>query len=79
MTPLPRVSGKTMVQVLKRSGFTEVHRRSRRSRFCLQKPGEAGLVTIPLHANQDLVPGTLRSIPRQANLTVCELVELLNA
>jgi len=34
-------------------------------------------VTVPVHGNRDLPPGTLKSILQQAGLTVDELVELL--
>jgi predicted RNA binding protein YcfA (HicA-like mRNA interferase family) len=35
-------------------------------------------VTVPVHGNRDLPAGTLRAILRQANITVDELVRLLN-
>jgi len=34
-------------------------------------------VTVPVHAGRDLKPGTLRSIIRQAGLTVEEFTALL--
>jgi predicted RNA binding protein YcfA (HicA-like mRNA interferase family) len=34
-------------------------------------------VTVPVHAARDLKPGTLRSIIRQAGLSVDDFVELL--
>jgi predicted RNA binding protein YcfA (HicA-like mRNA interferase family) len=34
-------------------------------------------MTVPVHSNQDLPAGTLRSILRQAGLTTDELVDLV--
>ena len=34
-------------------------------------------VTVPVHSSRDLKPGTLRSIIRQAGLTVEEFTQLL--
>jgi predicted RNA binding protein YcfA (HicA-like mRNA interferase family) len=50
----------------------------RGSHHYLRLPGATGLVTVPVHGNRDLPTGTLRAILRQANITVDELVRLLN-
>ncbi|BCV20952.1 hypothetical protein hamaS1_10210 [Moorella sp. Hama-1] len=46
------------------------------SHYQLYRPGK-GLVTVPVHAKETLPPKTLKSILRQAGLTVEELIELL--
>jgi predicted RNA binding protein YcfA (HicA-like mRNA interferase family) len=76
MTRLPRVSGKDVVQALRRGGFEQSHMRG--SHHYLRKPGVAALVVVPVHGSRDLPVGTLRAILHQAGLTVEDLVALLN-
>jgi predicted RNA binding protein YcfA (HicA-like mRNA interferase family) len=48
------------------------------SHYVLAHTDNAALaVTVPYHGNRDLKPGTLRSIIRQAGLSVDELIDLL--
>ena len=75
MTRLPRASGRDVLQALLRAGFQLSHTRG--SHYYLRKPGATGLVVVPVHGNRDLPPGTLRSILRQADLTVEDLNRLL--
>ena len=73
---LPSVSGKRVVAALKRNGFTV--ERIVGSHHVMEFPGAASrTVTVPVHGNRDLKPGTLRSIIRQAGLTVEEFIALL--
>ena len=76
MTRLPRASGKDVLQALLRGGFELSHTRG--SHHFLRKPGASGLVVVPVHGNRNLPPGTLRSILRQADLTIEELMRLLH-
>ena len=73
---LPTVSGKRVVQALTRNGF--IIDRIVGSHHLLVYPGDpTRTVTVPVHGARDLKPGTLRSIVRQAGLTVDEFVNLL--
>ncbi|HEY5048686.1 MAG TPA: type II toxin-antitoxin system HicA family toxin [Rhizomicrobium sp.] len=73
---LPTVSGKRVVQALSRAGF--VTERVAGSHYVLVFPGDpTRTITVPVHGNRDLKPGTLRSIVRQAGFSVEEFVELL--
>ncbi len=73
---LPVVSGKRIIQALTKAGF--IVNRIVGSHHVLVYPGDpTRTVTVPVHAARDLKPGTLRSIIRQAGLTVEEFVELL--
>jgi predicted RNA binding protein YcfA (HicA-like mRNA interferase family) len=74
---LPRVSGKTVVAALRQGGFETTHIRG--SHHYLRKPGQGGLVVVPVHGNRDLPLGTLSSILRQAELTEEEFRQLLDA
>jgi predicted RNA binding protein YcfA (HicA-like mRNA interferase family) len=72
---LPRVGGRDLVQALLRAGFRESHVRG--SHHYLRRPDVTGLVVVPVHGN-DIIPlGTLRSIIRQTGLTSEEFYALL--
>lgn len=75
MTPLPSASGKEVMRALLDAGFHLSHVRG--SHHYLRKPDESSFVVVPVHGNRDLPVGTLRSILRQANLTVDEFARLL--
>jgi len=69
---LPIVSGRDVVRALANVGFAEVSQRGSH----LKLRDEAGKsVIVPMH--RELARGTLRSILRQADLTVEAFIELL--
>jgi predicted RNA binding protein YcfA (HicA-like mRNA interferase family) len=73
---LPVVSGREVVAALGKAGF--VLDRIVGSHHVLKHPEDARrTVTVPVHAGKDLKRGTLRSIIRQAGLTVEEFTSLL--
>jgi len=73
---LPTVSGHRIIRALTRNGF--VVDRIVGSHHVLVYPTDpTRTVTVPVHANRDLKPGTLRAIIRQAGFTVEEFKELL--
>lgn len=72
MPKLPTLKPREVVVAPERAGFYQV--RQRGSHLQLKKGNL--LVTVPMHAG-DLNPGTLRSIIRQARLTVDEFLDLL--
>jgi len=75
MPELRRVSGQEAIRALERLGFVQV--RQRGSHVVLKKQtleGEVGCV-VPLH--RGLAIGTLRSILRQAQVTLDEFVKNL--
>jgi predicted RNA binding protein YcfA (HicA-like mRNA interferase family) len=73
---LPVVKGRQVIRALAKAGF--VVDRIVGSHHVLVYPGDATrTVTVPVHSNRDLKPGTLRSIIRQAGFTVDEFNELL--
>ncbi len=75
MTGLPVVSPRQLIRALERAGFFVHHIRG--SHYYLRHPDKPGiLVTVPYHG-RDLKRGTLRSILRQAGISVDELVDLL--
>ncbi len=73
---LPVINGKRVIQTLTKAGFTL--NRIVGSHHVLTYPGDQRrTVTVPVHAARDLKPGTLRSIIRQAGLTIDDFVKLL--
>jgi predicted RNA binding protein YcfA (HicA-like mRNA interferase family) len=69
---LPIVSGREVVSALAKVGFSEVSQRGSH----LKLSNQAGMtVIVPMH--RELARGTLRSILRQADLTVEAFIELL--
>ncbi|HJW41882.1 MAG TPA: type II toxin-antitoxin system HicA family toxin [Rhizomicrobium sp.] len=73
---LPAISGKRVIDALYKAGFVSV--RITGSHHLLVLPRDrTRAVTVPVHGNRDLKPGTLRAIIRQSGLTVDEFVDLL--
>ncbi|MGD8794154.1 MAG: type II toxin-antitoxin system HicA family toxin [Anaerolineae bacterium] len=72
MPKLPTLKAREVVSALKRAGFYEARQRGGHLQL---KRGNL-LVTVPMHSG-DLNPGTLRSIIRQARMTVDEFLALL--
>jgi predicted RNA binding protein YcfA (HicA-like mRNA interferase family) len=69
---LPNVSGREVVRALTKAGFAEVSQRGSHVKL----RNEIGrTVIVPLH--RELARGTLRSILRQADLTVEAFTDLL--
>ncbi len=65
MAKLPRVTGREMVNFLKREGFALL--RVRGSHHFLEK--ETLRTSVPVHGNRPLKIGTLRSILRDINIS----------
>ena len=76
MPKLPVVFGKDVIKVLSRIGFQ--HIRTSGSHAILNKHTEQGKITIPVPFHKELAKGTLKSIMRQAELTVEDLLSLLS-
>jgi len=72
---LPRVTGDKVVRALKRDGFEELKWRG--GHCYLYHPGKDKLVTVPVHAGKIIAPKTLKSILRQAEISIEEFKELL--
>ncbi|MBM3205078.1 type II toxin-antitoxin system HicA family toxin [Candidatus Uhrbacteria bacterium] len=75
MSPkIPVLTSRVVIQALERAGFV-IHRQSG-SHVILKRESDKRRVTVPFH-NRDLRKGTLRSILREASLSIEQLVELL--
>lgn len=76
MAGLPTASGRRAVLALAKAGFV-VDRTVGSHQILAHREDASRVVTVPVHGNRDLKPGTLRSIIRQAGLTVAEFEALL--
>jgi len=73
MSPkLPVVSGREVIKALARAGFRQS---SQRGSHVKMRHSSGRTAVVPLH--DELAPGTLRSVLKQAGLTVEEFTALL--
>jgi predicted RNA binding protein YcfA (HicA-like mRNA interferase family) len=75
MPPLPRITGREIVQALGKLGWVVVVQKG--SHAQLKHPSRGGRVTVPLHAGETIGPGLLRSILNQAGVSVEEFKAVL--
>ena len=73
MPKLPVISGSEAVKAFQRAGWRVD--RQRGSHVVLLKAGQIASLSVPQH--KELAPGTLRSLLRDAEMTVEELLRLL--
>jgi len=74
MTRLPRLKGREIVRAMERIGFVAV--RTRGSHVFL-KHADGRVTTVPVHAGETVGPGLLRSILRDIDLSIEDLVKAL--
>ena len=73
---MPVLTAREVLRALAKAGFVE--KRVSGSHYLLVHQNDAArAVTVPYHGARDLKPGTLRSIIRQAGLSIEELRALL--
>lgn len=70
MPVLPILSGRDTVKVFEGMGWSAV--RQNGSHIVMVKDGEAATLSVPNH--REVARGTLRSLIRDANLTVAEFI-----
>ena len=73
MSGLPRISGRKCVKILEKSGF--YFKRQHGSHIILKRDDPHAQLVVPDH--KELDRGTLRSIIRQADLSVDEFNKLV--
>ena len=71
---LPRIKAKDIIKILEKKGFVLV-RQSGSHKIYRDNAGKR--VTVPYHSNKILHPKVLKSIMRDAEISVEELRELL--
>jgi predicted RNA binding protein YcfA (HicA-like mRNA interferase family) len=75
MSRLPILSGKKVIKALEQIGFEVVRQKGSHVRL---KHEDGRVVTVPVHAGQDISRGLLRKILRDAELTPQKLKDLLS-
>jgi len=73
MTKLITISGKEFCKILERLGFKKIYGKGSHIRF---KHPDGRKTVIPVHGNEDLGKGLLRTILNQIDLTKEEYEEL---
>ena len=74
MPKLSIIEGRDLIAALRKAGFEPV--RQRGSHVRLRHP-DGRVVTVPIHAGEELGRGLLRKILRDTDLSVEELIDLL--
>lgn len=72
---LPVIKPREVIKALKKKGFEED--RQSGSHLILRDPVTRKIVVVPIHP-KDIKKGTLKSIIRQAHLTLEQFLELLD-
>jgi len=76
MSELPRVTGQEAIAAFEKLGF--VVARTSGSHHVMKKPGHRFNLTVPVHGNKNVKPGTLRSLITDAGITVEEFPKTLD-
>ena len=74
MSKLPRISGRTLRQVLEKKGFAFARQKGSHMMLRRTKPPH---ITVSVPDHKELALGTLRSILRDVDMTPDELNEIL--
>ncbi len=74
MTRLPRITGRQLIAALHRAGFTVI--RVRGSHHFLRHP-DGRCTVVLVHRGEDIGPGLLSKVLRDAELSRADLVQLL--
>lgn len=75
MPPLPVISGKNLLKLLVKNAFVKVRQKGSHV-FVESEDGSVGTV-VPVHKNEDLGKGLLRSILNDLELSVEELLDMM--
>ena len=75
MSKLPIASGKEIIKVLCKIGFIHIRTHGSHAILCKEIEGKKTTIPVPLH--RELAKGTLRSIMKQADLNLEDLLKLL--
>jgi predicted RNA binding protein YcfA (HicA-like mRNA interferase family) len=76
VTRQPRVSGKELIDVLRKVGFEVI--RIKGSHHFLKHP-DGRCTTVPVHRGETIGPGLMSKILRDCEMTRDELLALLNS
>ncbi len=75
MGALPMLTARQVIRALEKAGFQVQRQTGSHVRL---KHADGRVVTVPVHASQDVGRGLLRKILRDADITPAELLTLLD-
>ena len=75
MGALPMLTARQVIRALEKTGFQVQRQTGSHARL---KHADGRVVTVPVHAGQDVGRGLLRKILRDADITPAELLTLLD-
>lgn len=75
MVKLPTITGQELINALAKINFVKVRQKGSHVRM---KHEDGRVVTIPVHSGKTVGKGLLNKIPRDADLTKEELIDLLS-
>ena len=75
MPKIPIISGKKLIKILVKNGFIII--RQKGSHVFIESLEKSNSTVVPLHKNEDLGKGLLKSILNDLNISVTELIEML--
>jgi predicted RNA binding protein YcfA (HicA-like mRNA interferase family) len=75
MAKLPAITGEEVIAAFAKIGF--VLARINGSHHILKKPGHRFVLAVPVHGNDPVAKGTLRSLIRDSGVSVEEFTALL--
>ena len=74
MAKLPVLKSRELISALQNAGFSIIRQKGSHARL---KHPDGRVVTVPIHAGQDIGRGLLRKILRDIDLSPDDLLELL--
>jgi predicted RNA binding protein YcfA (HicA-like mRNA interferase family) len=76
MPRLPSLTGQDVITAFEKLGFMVA--RIEGSHHILKKPGVKFNLSVPVHGNKNIKPGTLRTLIRLAGITIEKFCECLD-
>jgi len=75
MPKIPIISGKKLLRVFKKHGYIKI--RQKGSHVFIENPENNTSTVIPIHQNEDLGKGLIKSILNDLELSVEELIRMI--
>ena len=75
MPKLPIISGKKLLKILKKAGYIEIRKKG--SHVFVEFETGIQSTVIPIHSNEDLGKGMLKSILNDLELSVDDLISMI--
>ena len=77
MMKLPTLSGKEVISILQKEGFSIKRQKGSHLTLYKRTPEKGLYATVPLHGNKEILPSTLLSIIRQTGMSKEEFIVII--